>query len=171
MSLSFQSGNKLRPVARVMGGKYNGKTISLNDKLDEIDETDFKKLRIPTNSVFQLLPDKSASRQIIYCTGASGSGKSTFTRKYVKEYKKLYKDREVYLFSALKEDESLDEIKPKRFRIDESLVNDPLDIEDFFNNKNKKTKTFISNKLNRHILRCIGQPTLHQCLSVMRIIF
>jgi hypothetical protein len=48
----------------------------------------------------------------------------------VKEYKKIWKDREVYLFSALKEDESLDEIKPKRFRIDESLVSNPLDIED-----------------------------------------
>ena len=30
----------------------------------------------------------------------------------------------------MKEDESLDEIKPKRFRIDETLVSNPLDIED-----------------------------------------
>ena len=30
----------------------------------------------------------------------------------------------------MKEDESLDEIKRKRFRIDESLVTNPLDIED-----------------------------------------
>ena len=130
MSLTFQTGNKLKNIAKIQGGKYNGKTISLNTKLDEIDETDFKKLRIPNNGVFQLLPDKTASRQIIYITGASGSGKSTFTRKFVKEYKKIWKDRDVYLFSALKEDESLDEIKPKRFRIDESLVSNPLDIED-----------------------------------------
>lgn len=130
MSLTFQTGHSLRSIAKILGGKYNGKTISLNTKLDEVDETDFKKLKIPNNSVFQLLPDKTASRQIIYCTGASGSGKSTFTRKYVKEYKKLYKDREVFLFSALKEDESLDEVKPKRFKIDESLVTNPLDIED-----------------------------------------
>jgi hypothetical protein len=34
-------------------------------------------------------------------------------RKFVKEYKKIWKDREVYLFSALKEDESLDEDKTK----------------------------------------------------------
>ena len=82
----------------------------------------FKKLRIPNNGVFQLLPDKTASRQILYITGASGSGKSTFTRKNIKEYQKIWKDSEVYLFSALKEDESLDEIKPKRFRSDETLV-------------------------------------------------
>ena len=129
MSLTFQTGTKLKNIAKIQGGKYNGKTISLNTKLDEIDETDFKRLRIPNNWVFQLLPDKTASRQIIYITGASGSGKSTFTRKFVKEYKKIWKDRDVYLFSALKEDESLDEIKPKRFRIDESLISIPLDIE------------------------------------------
>jgi predicted ATP-dependent serine protease len=107
MSLTFQTGNKLKNIAKIQGGKYNGKTISLNTKLDEIDETDFKRLRIPNNGVFQLLPDKTASRQIIYITGASGIGKSTFTRKFVKEYKKIWKDRDVYLFSALKEDESL----------------------------------------------------------------
>ena len=63
----------------------------------------------------------------IIVTGASGSGKSTFTRKIVKEYKKIWKDREVYLFSALNEDESLDEIKPKRFRIDDRLVSNPFE--------------------------------------------
>ena len=130
MSLTFQTGYNLKSIARMQGGKYNGKTISLNTKLDEIDETDFKRLRIPNNGVFRLLPDKTASRQILYITGASGSGKSTFMRKFVKEYKTIWKDREVYLFSALEEDESLDEIKPKRFKIDESLVKKPLDIED-----------------------------------------
>ena len=130
MSLTFQTGNKLKSIAKIQGGKCNCKTISLNTKLDEIDETDFKKLRIPNNGIFQLLPDKTASKQIIYITGASGSGKSAFTREFVKEYKKIWKDREVYSFRALKEDESLDEIKPKRFRIDDSLVSNPLDIED-----------------------------------------
>ena len=72
MSLTFQTGHSLRSIAKILGGKYNGKTRSLNTKLDEVDETDFKKLKIPNNSVFQLLPDKTASRQIIYCTGASG---------------------------------------------------------------------------------------------------
>ena len=36
----------------------------------------------------------------------------------------------MFLCNALKEDESLDEVKPKRFKIDESLVTNPLDIED-----------------------------------------
>ena len=41
MSLTFQTGNKLKNIAKIQGGKNNGKTISLNTKLDEIDETDF----------------------------------------------------------------------------------------------------------------------------------
>ena len=131
MSLTFPTGNKLKSIAKLQGGKYNGKTISLNTKLDEIDDTDFKRLRIPNNGVFQFLPDKTASRQILYITGASGSGKSTCTRKFVKEYKNIWKDREVHLFSALKEDESLDEIKPKRFKIDDGLVSNPLDLGRF----------------------------------------
>ena len=97
MSLTFQTSNKLKQIAKIQGGKYNGKTISLNSKIDEIDELDFKKIKIPNNSVFQLLPDKTASRQIIYITGASGSGKSTFTRKFVKEYKK-YGKIEKYIY-------------------------------------------------------------------------
>ena len=86
MSLTFQSGSKLSPICKIIGGKYNGKTVSLNKKLEEIDETEFKRLKIPNNGVFQMLPDKTLERQIIYIIGASGSGKSTLTRKYVNEY-------------------------------------------------------------------------------------
>ena len=44
MSLTFQSGSKLSPIAKTIGGKYNGKTVSLNKKSEEIDETEFKRL-------------------------------------------------------------------------------------------------------------------------------
>jgi uridine kinase len=72
-----------------------------------------------------LLPDTTSERQIVYITGRSGSGKSTFTRKYIEEFKKRNKKiQDVYLFSSLKEDESLDSIKPKRIKL-ETLVDDP----------------------------------------------
>jgi hypothetical protein len=45
-------------------------------------------------------------------------------------YKKKYKDREIYMFSSLNEDPSLDKIKPKRFKIDDSLWKDPMEPED-----------------------------------------
>ena len=50
-------------------------------------------------------------------TGPSGSGKSTHTRKYLEQWKKKNKDEEIYMFSSLPEDESLDEIKPKISRL------------------------------------------------------
>ena len=37
----------------------------------------------------------------------------------------------IYLFSHLKEDPSLDGIEPKRIKIDSSLYEDPLDVEEF----------------------------------------
>ena len=61
-------------------------------------------------------------------TGPSGSGKSTYTRKYLEQWKKT-KDKEVYMFSSLPEDESLDAIKPKRIRLDSSLCENHTAIE------------------------------------------
>ena len=80
---------------------------------------------------FQQIPNKNTEREIIYITGASGSGKSTYTRKYCEEYKKLYPKREIYMFSSLKEDESLDSVKPNRIILDDRLITDPLFVDDF----------------------------------------
>ena len=54
-------------------------------------------------------------------------------RKYLEQYKKVFKDREVYLFSSLPDDESPDDIEPKRIRLDSSIYEDPLSIEAFAN--------------------------------------
>ena len=133
MSFTCETNNKLRMVAKIQGGKYNNKIISLNPKIENKDNLDFDGLTIQNNCYFQMMPDKTLERQIIYITGVSGSGKSTFTRKFVKEYKKMFKENEVYLFSCLTNDESLDEVKPKRFRIEDDLVTDPIKPEELSN--------------------------------------
>ena len=43
--------------------------------------------------------------------------------------RKVKKDIPVYLFSSLPDDESLDSIKPKRIVLDDSLIDDPIDIK------------------------------------------
>jgi len=63
-------------------------------------------------------------------TGPSGSGKSTYTRKYMEQWRKGNKDKGIYMFKSLPEDESLDEVKPKRLRLDSSLYENPIDIEE-----------------------------------------
>ena len=128
MTLNFNQVGK--PVAMIKGGKYNGKIIYINPDINDKDATDFKQLKIANESKFQQIPDTTKEREILYITGPSGSGKSTYTRMFLEQYKKKYKDREIYLFSSLKEDESLDKIKPKRFKLDDTLWKDPLNAEE-----------------------------------------
>ena len=75
-----------RPLAKIVGGKYDNKVISVTDKFGPSDgETltkEFKQLKIPNDAKLQQVPDTTKEREIIYMTGPSGSGKSTYTRKY-----------------------------------------------------------------------------------------
>ena len=73
-----------------------------------------------TTPSFQHIPDTTKEREILYITGPSGSGKSTHTRKYLEQYVKHFKGRPIYLFSSLPSDKSLDKIKPKKTRLDDS---------------------------------------------------
>ena len=117
-------------------GKYNGYVVSVSDQQPNEEEDneelikEFKRLKIPNDSKFQIVPDLTKERQILYITGPSGSGKSTFTRKYIEELKKKKKDMPVYLFSAIGQDESLDSVNPMRILLDESIVDDPITLDD-----------------------------------------
>jgi len=125
-----------RPLAKIDGGKYNGRVVSVSDKFsiqeDESDEliNEFRQLKIANDSKFQHVPDTTKEREILYITGPSGSGKSTYTRKYLEQYKKKYKNRPIYLFSSLPSDESLDKIKPKRIKLDETVHTDPIKVDE-----------------------------------------
>ena len=156
-----------RPVCKIVGGKYNGHLVSVSDShgggAEADDDKDvikeFKRLNISKDSKLQHTINPNTERQILYITGCSGSGKSTYTRKYLEEYKKKYKNNPIYLFSSLTEDESLDSIKPKRIIIDDSLVDDPIDIDDLSHSccifddidviSNKKVREAVYSLLNK----------------------
>ena len=125
-----------RPVCKVIGGgKYHNKIVSVASSDEDREEVhkEFTHLSLEEGK-FQQIPDTTKNREILYITGASGSGKSTYTLKYLQEYKKKYKQNEIYLFSALTEDETLDQLKDiKRIKVDEDLVIDPIDIKEFEN--------------------------------------
>ena len=75
-----------RPLATIVGGKYERKVVSVSDKFHKEDETmikEFKQLKIPNDAKLQQVPDTTKEREIVYMTGPSGSGKSTYTRKYL----------------------------------------------------------------------------------------
>lgn len=121
-----------RPLCKVIDGKMNGTIISVAPK-GEVNRNTFPVIRLPEESKFMIVPDYTKERDILYITGASGSGKTTFTAGYIKEYKKTYKNNEIYVFSALKEDETLDKLGIKRIKVDKNLIEDPLTIDDFKN--------------------------------------
>lgn len=131
MALNFD--NIGRNLCKIEGGKYNNKIVSVDTKDNEKVKKTFDKLKLEGKSKFQQIPDKTTERTIGYITGPSGSGKSTYCANYIKEYKKLYKKNDIYVFSALKDDESLDVVEPKRIKIDERLITEPLTVEDFKN--------------------------------------
>ena len=105
---TFDKGNKNKPVARVKGGESNNLKIYLTD--DETSKTKFEDVELDKTSKFQPLPNPFTEREIFYISAPSGAGKSTFCKNFLEEYHKRYPEAPVYLFSALKEDETLDKL-------------------------------------------------------------
>jgi hypothetical protein len=156
MSLNFVGIG--RPIAVIKGGKYDKKIIYVDSDIKKEDEETqdiptFKELKLPSDATFQPIPDKTKERDCHYITGASGSGKSTWTKKFVKEYQKQHKNNPVYLFSRKNKDENLDDAKPLRIKIGDNLINDPLKMEDFKNSLVLFDDTdIISNRIHRALV-------------------
>jgi hypothetical protein len=129
--MSFNLEKEGKTLAIIEGGKFNKKVVSIADKDNEEVHKSVSSIHIPDGGKFQQIPDPQLERQIIYIFGPSGSGKSYYSRKYIEQWKKKHKDGKVYLFSSLKDDVSLDAIKPLRIKIDSKLVDEPLDAEMF----------------------------------------
>jgi len=173
------------------------KTLYITDKKQKLGGDAFKeiKLKDKPNLRFQPIPDKSTERSIRYVTGASGSGKSYYTKMYADEYKRMYPKREVYIISSIKEDSSLDKIKDlKRIKLEGDFLTEELTAEDFKDSlvifddtdclTNRNIKHKVDNLLNsvletgRHFnveviytshLACNGRDTrriLNECKSV-----
>lgn len=120
-----------QPVAVVVGGEFNGEWISVKKDNDRNSILKAKTIQYIDvyDGEFQQLP--SDEIRILYVSGPSGSGKSTYAANYIKLYKKLYPDAPFFLFSRLENDEVLDKLKPKRIKIDQSLLEKPIELEDF----------------------------------------
>ena len=61
-----------RPLAMIVGGKYDKKVISVSDKFNKDDEAlikEFKQLKMPNDTKLQQVPDTSKEREIVYMTG------------------------------------------------------------------------------------------------------
>jgi hypothetical protein len=65
-----------------------------------------------------------------YLAGNSGCGKSSYIRNYIKIYHRLYPDQDIYIFSILENDPSLDAVEHLIQRIDIDNIED-YEVKDF----------------------------------------
>jgi len=122
------------PVANIVfeGDKKKTKTLSIErDKANVKDYMTELKLSAPKERI-QQIPNKKTERQILYITGASGSGKSYYTKHYCDEYRKAFPKNPIYLFSSINEDSSIDKVKKlKRIPLTNELLMEDLKADDF----------------------------------------
>jgi len=120
----------------------------------------------------QHMPHTSNERQILYITGASGSGKSYYVNKYSNEYHKKFKNNPIYLFSSVNDDISLKIPDLKKIRLDETFLNSELTASDFkdslviFDDTDVISNKSILKKVN-NILNIILQTGRHHKTSVI----
>src|SRR6201996_4986605 len=76
---------------------------------------------------FEQIP--SHEDRIIYIAGPSGSGKSTYAGQYIEKYLRINRKAKFFVFSLLATDQAIDYLKPHRIQINESLIENPVDIQ------------------------------------------
>lgn len=134
--LSVKEVKNSRKIARInMKDKKNpihGKFIYLIEKNYDDDEKGDNQFEIilPKGGKLIPLPNEDIVERM-YVTAPSGAGKSTYVGNWLSEYKKLYKDDEIFVFSSVGKDEPLDQHDPIRIELDDSIISDPLNINDY----------------------------------------
>ena len=151
MGLNFEKGSI---VARVLNSKLKGDILHITDKTEEIKEH-FSTYSCKDKESIQQIPDKQKERQILYITGASGSGKSYYTYLYCEQYRKQNPKNPIYLISSINDDSSIDKIKGlKRFDLNPKFIETAIGVEDFrnsmviFDDTDCITNKILRNKIN-----------------------
>lgn len=107
------------------------KILSVEDDEEKVKDY-FKEYKCLKGEKVQQIPIKERSRDVLFVSGQSGSGKSTYSRKYIEQFHKMYKKRPVYVFSYFQEDPSLDSLKYlKRIPLNDEFASTQLSLEDF----------------------------------------
>jgi len=155
------------PVAKVIGGRNNGKVLYLYSPLptEELEDilNPLYEIQLEHGSIFQPILNPYTERMVGYFTGRSGSGKSYQIGKFLEQYKKARKNNKIYLFSPVTDDEALDKHITKRIALDKSLYEQPFSVDTFENTclifddtdtiTDKKIKNAVYNLMNSALER------------------
>ena len=109
--------------------KANNKKLIAEDEKNYIYlDKDAQPNTYESDSKIELIPN-TKGREIFYITGSSGAGKSTLASNYVRKFIKLFPKSDIFLFSRKDSDPAFDDVKKLyRIKIDDRLLNDPIDI-------------------------------------------
>jgi hypothetical protein len=107
-NLTFNKSLGGKQIAVVVDGTKI-KPIFLHEQ--DIGSQGFSEYTAKGEEVIQRSIDPYTERQCEYVTGQSGSGKSFWTKQYVQEYHRLFPKRDVFIFSSLDSDPTLDKLK------------------------------------------------------------
>ncbi|HLX52498.1 MAG TPA: hypothetical protein VKR58_01060 [Aquella sp.] len=153
--LSFKKG---RPVSKIIGGEYNGEILYVDTENensgpcckkcskkcvkkqccggcnmcyenDSDSEEDIgNEIEINDGKLEPLIDVNQ--RSVNYIAGPSGSGKSTYASNIIKNYKKIFPEKELFIFSRTdsQNDPALVNLGGYQISIDQSLLTDPIDI-------------------------------------------
>lgn len=112
------------PIAIIETTDEDKKRTRTNNPIVCVSETDkglarpFNEMSLNDGQRFQLIPNPETERNILYITGSSGSGKSYFTKKYCREFARIFPKRPIIMISSIDTDGSVDDIKNlKRMKI------------------------------------------------------
>jgi hypothetical protein len=145
-NLNFKEG---RPIARIIGGKKDGKLLFLDEHDDDSKhmfdlgikslkflEKDIKSILTKEDDEIvirdgklrpiPLVDTRETQRDVLYISGPAGSGKSTYAAEYIKEFKKIFPKADIFLFSIKESDKVLDQFKPHRIMLNDELLENPI---------------------------------------------
>jgi len=132
MSLNWEGiGEEVAEL--IMSHSKTPKKIYLaSDKEISQVQNGFLKFECDENSKIEPSWNKKTERICWYISGQSGSGKSFYTGELLKKYKKMFPKNDIYIFSSINEDKSLDSLKVNRINL-EGLLTEELAASDFKN--------------------------------------
>lgn len=120
---------KNQALCMIYGGTGNGEIIYLKKELDKksvLNEEPVREARCKDGK-FEVLPNEA---RCFYIAGAQGSGKSFWCGRYIRKFLKLHPDAEFHVFSKVDNDKAFDDLKPHRVTIDNSLITEPIEVND-----------------------------------------
>jgi Cdc6-like AAA superfamily ATPase len=128
--LNFSQGKLL---AKIVGGRDDRELLYLSTGNDDMsEESSIEDLTKAVEFDGKLIPLLDIDqRTVVYIAGPSGSGKTTYAVELIKNYKRIYPKKEFFLFSRTdyRSDPAFNGLKVQQVKIDESLIEHPIDIE------------------------------------------